>query len=532
MSFETPTRRSLALPLTLCVCLAGCDEEPRAIDDEVDDELRTGSLGWDPQWIDPNLCQNPELEPSRPPQSGVCEIEVRLAQTVLVTGQGPTEGRAEISVAATGEVAGSGSVTEAYYPAPPLAGTGLVPIDTYNAPEAKGMDLSLGTYTVAEGQTETVEVCVTFTEHDDGGLNGSNDTAEICSNLLLECDPQQGQPSYERVLGPQALCGPNTCNGMVMAIVEVMRADADGDGVENEDDFTPEPCDEEDKADPSNGVGLLMYYNYEDTGFVNLAQAVGTNLSKHYGSYDEVVLVADNATSNPNNVNADAFEHADLVFPPSRDGLLDAMQHLTASGRRFDVIVHSHGAPNGPDDARFEVLTGDPISGNWLIGATDPDEIGTARGGIPIVAFWTTACFAGYMADAWHTIGALVGSGAQNVSFYSAAYANYWDAWVAGTNYSQSVGNSVTVGIIAAAEVFVAAEGLLPPYFCATVLGKSACAEDFFNGDVGPHPAKYDLQRVYDHSKSGAQNMGIASSRLFAGNTAISFGGGQGASWP
>lgn len=507
----------LSLPLALVASVACTDDaegEPMFTEDEAPEQFRT----WTPTPIDPNLCDDPEFEPSLPPVTGKCDIEVRLVQTSFVTGQGISEGRGELSTEVTATANTSST-------------TANVPESIYNVGETKGHNLSLGTYTVKAGKTRNITVCAEFTEHDGNGLNGSDDVGSDCIPVQLQCHPVHGQPSFEATIGPEPLCGPNQCNGSASATIEVMRADADMDGVPNEDDFTPEPCDEADKA--TEGLALLLYYHYDDDAFVSLAQSVGTNLSKHFDEYDYVVLLMDQATSNAGNTSAAAFKNADVVYPPTRDGMLEAMRHLTAEGYRFDVKTHAHGYTNGADDSKFEVLSGDEISGNWLVGATDPNAIGTALGGVPIVALWGTTCYQGRQIDAWNTIGAKAGSGANDINFFPNAWLNYWDAWVSGTQYKTSVDDSVTVGVVAATDTFIAAEGAVGPYWCITptVLGTNACAEDFFNDDVLPNDARYNLEDIYDHTLSGAENMQLASERLFVGNQALTFGGG-GSVWP
>ena len=112
-----------------------------------------------------------------------------------------------------------------------------------------------------------------------------------------------------------------------------------GRGAANDDDFTPELCDEELKATAGNAV--LLYWQYDDGGVTNLAQAVGLDLSPVLAAYDYVVLVADNETSNPMNAKATIFGGANMTFPPTRAGLLDAFRDLTSKGFRFDTFVSS-----------------------------------------------------------------------------------------------------------------------------------------------------------------------------------------------
>jgi hypothetical protein len=504
----------IALPLSLTACVA--DDE--AVDEE---EFRDHSGGWDPFPVDENMCEEGEI--SRPPTGGQCEIELYLKRTTYVDGQGASESRAEMSTVVTAiSVDAQGN---------PVFVDAVVPEMKYNPGESKGHNISLGTYTVQTGDIENVWLCGEFTEHDSGGINGQDDVGSICTKVVLECDPVEGQPTLSRVVGPAQLCGPNQCNGSASATVQVMRADADMDNVPNPVDVTPEPCDEVNKG--TEGIALLLYVHYDDPTFVSLAQTIGTNYSAHYAEYDYVALVMDNGVSNEGNLEAAAFQQADVVFEPSREGLLDAFRDLTSKGYRFDVKTHAHGYPNGAYDSEIEVVTGDPISGDWLITATDPDEIGTARGGIPIIALWGTSCFQSLQIDAWHTVGALVASGAHHINFVPNAWMNYWDAWVTGVQYQPAVDSSVTLGVLAATQSFIVAQGAAPPYMCVapTVLGQNACAEDFFNDDVGPNDAAYNLEDIYNHSLSGAQNMAIASQRTFIGDVTTTFGGGA-ADWP
>ena len=381
------------------------------------------------------------------------------------------------------------------------------------------------------GATLPVQVCADFREHDFGGVNGNDDLGSACAIVTLECDPVNGQPSFTRELGPATLCGPNQCNGSAAATIKVMRADADMDGVENDDDFTPEPCDEFEKG--TNGNALLQYFHYDDDDFTTLAQSLGADLSRPYPAYDYKVLLIDSATSNPGGANSKAIREADLVFPPTRAGHLDAMQVLTAEGYRFDANVYAHGYKSNANDAKFETLSGGMIKGDWLVSATEPDKIGTARGGVPLMAWWSTTCIAARQIDAWMEIGGLVASGAEDVQFYPNAYHNYVDNWLTLQSYDDAVENSVTSGVVTASEALVVAQGATAPWFCVapTALGLNVCAEDFFNDDVGANDAAYNIWEVYDHSVSGADNMAISSERDFVGDINLRFGAAL-SDWP
>lgn len=502
---------------------AGFDEP--GIELSADDSPSAASGVWNPRKIDPSRCGDPEEPVSAPPRSGRCDIELRVVNSEFATGQGISEGKGEISIEYTATTA-----------APPSSNTLNLPDAfggsmVYTVGEKKYHGAMLGEYTVPAGATLPVEVCADFTEHDNGGANGGDDHASMCSLITLECDPFNGQPSIVQEMGPRRLCGDNVCRGSVATTIKVMRADADMDGVENEDDLTPEPCDELEKG--KNGNALLQYFHYDDDDFTTLAQAAGTDLSRPYPAYDYKVLLIDSDTSSPGGLNRDAIREADLVFPPTREGLLDAMQVLTSEGYRFDAFVHAHGYKNGSDDSSFEVLSGSQISGNWLLDATEPDEIGTARGGIPMLAWWSTTCIAARQIDAWLELGAQTASGAVDVQFYPNAYHNFVDGWLAMETYGRAVEDAVTPGVVTGAETVIAAHGATPPWGCIapTVLGDGPCVDDYFNDDLGCSDAAYDIWEVYDASLTGAENMAASSERDYVGFTGLRFGGAL-SSWP
>ncbi|MDJ0869496.1 MAG: hypothetical protein QNK03_25560 [Myxococcota bacterium] len=489
----------------------------------------TDVTGWNPRSIDPLLCESPEFEPSLPPENGACDIEIWITETEFTKGQGFSEGKGEIS-----------TVFRASYGNPPTAESVEIPESVYSVGETKGHDVLLGTWEVQTGHALNVWVCADFTEHDGGGANGDDDLGRDCANVLLECDPSRGAPTQIVDLGPANLCGPNQCNGSASAQLKVVRADADGDNVANEDDFTPEPCDEEEKGE--NGIGLVLYFHYDDNGLITLGQAAYTNLSLFFPVYDRVVLVADSETSNPLDLNGGAFSGADRVYPPTQEGLLDAMQYLTAEGMRFDVKVHAHGYKNGDKDSEFETLEGtEHISGKSLMKATKPDVIGTERGGVPIVAWWSTTCIAERQIDAWEKIGAVVANGARDVQFFPNEWMDYITAWVTGARYRDAVEDARTWTVITDASDLIQLQGSGLPWLCLPspvlpdgVLGNNACADDFFqdvDGKKGPDEGAYKIQEVYDPSLSGFENMLVSSERAFIGDDQIRFGAPT-ATWP
>jgi hypothetical protein len=403
-------------------------------------------------------------------------------------------------------------------------------------------DKLLGEYIVQVGDTERIQVCAEFTEHDNGGPNGDDDVGTGCVEFVLSCDAVNGQPTEKENIGPVELCGPNQCNGSMSSKIQVMRADADGDCVENDDDFTPELCDEANKG--SNGVALLQYFHFDDDALTTLVQTVGVTLQQSYNSYDFVVLLIDEESSNPFIIgpalaaNGGALRKADLVFPPTRAGLMNAMQELTARGYRFDADIHAHGYKNGKTDSGFDTLNGGGISGTWLTKATEPDVIGTNRGGIPIVAWWSTTCWAERQLDACQDIGAVAASGSKSINFFPNTYTNYlWGpwaplgaGWLTGATYRNAVDNSLTFDVELVVSNFLYAQGATPPWnyphsgICpGGILGQNNCAEDFFMTGTG-NDAAYNIEDVYDITQSGWANVNIAYERSFVGNDSITFG--------
>ncbi|MCA9622964.1 MAG: hypothetical protein KC731_28290, partial [Myxococcales bacterium] len=425
------------MPVVVALVSAACavgDAPPADENPQTTVQAASGGPGWSPHspWTKQqleNLCDDPEWFPSTPPEMGKCTIEVRLTESSFVNGQGVSEGRGEISLVATADPLDTAGLPTT------LAATG---IEIYNPEQTNSQSLNLGTYEVAVGSQERVRVCVDFTEHDGGGANGGDDLATGCTTLVLRCSGQDlngdsvpdGFAGASGTVGPVQLCGDNQCNGWVSAGVEALAADADMDGVENDEDFTPELCDEAEKGE--NGLGLITYYHFGDDWLTSLFQGIGTGVASTYAPYDFVILVSDQDASNPANVNAAMFRNADLVLPPTRDGLMDAMREMTRRGLRFDMNVFSHGHGSGPDDADFETISGGQITGDWLVGAAQPDQTGTPFGGIPLMAWWSTTCIAARQIDAWIDIGGIVASGAVNIQFNANTLGSYFGAWSGG----------------------------------------------------------------------------------------------------
>jgi hypothetical protein len=181
------------------------------------------------------------------------------------------------------------------------------------------------------------------------------------------------------------------------------------------------------------------------------------------------------------------------------------------------VDAFSGGHEVGLDDAAFETISGDDITGEWLVSATDPLLVGTARGGVPIITFWSTTSMAAGQIDAWSEIGAITASGASSIQFNVNVFGRYFSLWSGGETYSNSSVFAVTWSSRYMVNDYVEQQGRAAPWNCDPfaaqgVLGQNGCAEDFFSNVLGPNPAKYDIGDVYDVSEDGAENMQGATS--------------------
>lgn len=273
------------------MALGGCAAED--LEPELDSTEATTHppIVWDPKPINPQLCNPEEPQPSRPPEpGGHCDIEVRVSAMTFTNGQGVSEGK--------GEIRGLFWANPLDVPSGTEETVAVAPTQDYSAGQSQGMSLDLGTYRVEVGDTRDIEICASFAEYDNGGTNGNSDFSQPCTVVTLGCDAQTGQPSFHPPLGPEPFCedqggGELRCNGSMGATISVMRTDADMDEIPNEDDFTPELCDEELKG--TGGIAALVYFHYDDNNLITLGQSLWTDLAKVYDAYDYVVLVAEGA---------------------------------------------------------------------------------------------------------------------------------------------------------------------------------------------------------------------------------------------
>lgn len=491
--------------------------------------------------MDRDRCHPEEPAPAPPAVDGYCDVEVMVKRLEYEDGQGASEGKAEASVIYTATDSRTGGVSVQRVPE----------VGSLKLQKEKSLiiNLSLGVYRVPENRRRQVEVCADFTEHDDDLLNGKDDLGSDCETLTLTC-PQAGDSE----LLYADLCRGGDCdklNGAMSSEIEVLAKDADRDCVENEDDYTPEPCDEALKGQLCRGS--LVYFHYGDGPITDLAQNFGTDLSKATGGYDEVVLLVDDAQVGPFGLNSTALSQADVVMPPIEENFFAGLQELTALGCDIDVWMFSHGTVEWQADGLDVINLGGSVTAlsdddgepaadiTTLELAEDADPLNSGTQSVPVRMTYSTACYYGEWNQTWLDVGAKVVSGSSDVNFFPLYYGNFADDWNGGDTYGASLAgesNSVDEGLSLS---YVSAQGLLPPWACL-VLEENDCSDDFFvDSDLfpnvnaanqwidGPDEAMYSLGGplwdtvgiVYDPTLSGLSNMRAASAKIPAGDLSV-----------
>jgi len=496
--------------------------------------------------IDPLRCNPEEPAPAPPPIAGECDVEIRVDAVGFSTGQGWFEDRAEASASFTAQDLDTNVITYGRFPKS----------DTIKMEVASEhiTSIYLGTYTVAENDHKDVRVGAEFIESD---FPDKDDKGEDYQTIRLGC-PQSGA----KTILSADLCKGGDCTklrGRMTADLHVLTADADRDCVENEDDYTPEPCDEAWKGQLCRAS--LVSFHYGDDFLTNLAQNLGTNLKPAMTGYDRVVLLIDDAQIGPFNLNPAVVGLPDVVMKPTEENFFASLQDLTARGCDIDAWIFSHGNPRW-DRAHGAVSSGggsisaldddehlaDPdvipdITSDELAEDTKPANSGTPS--VPIRMTYSTACFYEAWNQTWLDAGAKVTQGSRDINFFPLRYEFFVSLWNGGQTYGFAAANEANAVTDAPAAAFIKAEGVLPPWLCLgnnTVVRKNSCAEDFFTdsdkqplrnaeGDWvdGPDQAKYaiggplwDLAGItYDPNLSGAANMQLSSEKVRVGNPNI-----------
>lgn len=476
--------------LCLCFALVGCATDPTTTNEDIAATTIPPTCTPQPP-INPARCDPHEPAPPPPPIAGKCTVELRVNSVSFATGQGWLEGRAEAASKFTATDIATGTVTTGAYPA---AGDIKMDVD-----KDQIANVPLGSYVVDKGKTKKVQVCATFTEYD---WLSADDVGIDCDTITLSCP----QGTANDTLSAD-LCKGGDCthlNGKVSANVKIETKDADGDCVENADDFTPDPCDEALKGQKCRGS--IVYFAYEQSPIYDLVQFVGTDLGPAMTGYDRVALLIDDDQIGPFNLNLAAQGLATTKMPPTEQNFFAAIQDMTARGCDMDIWMFSHGQPllaGGPGDPATVTggsvtamadddmsMTAD-ITTDELLAATDPLVAGTPS--LPVRMTYGTPCYYEKWNDAWRSRGAKVTSGALKVNFAPTYYGNFVASWNANDGYGLALATERTTAAETLAFDFVKAQALVVPWFCnlaangPTGLG---CARDFFTDS--------DLQPLWD----------------------------------
>ena len=518
---------------------------------EVADEPATSTVTAASTASPPDLCDEVNHEPV-PRPGGSCTFEVSLDSVTVTAGQGISEGALELNVQAS-----AGTATTSWPGALPAVHDDFVPGTT--VPAGKGHVIA--SFTVPAGQVKKVKTCASFTEVDNGGANGVDDVGSACTQVTMTATAAAGgkvvcsaTPAAPTVSA--TLCGDNQCLGSAAAHFEVMVKDADMDGVENDEDFTPDVCDQAEKG--QKGRASLVYFHMGDGPMTTFFQAFATDLSKALAGYDYRVVILDPTYAGPFLVNAQALGQADLVLDPFEDNLYLAMQEITRRGYDMDIWIWSHGAQmtrvglqrtdimsldedecapmpdeicgNGLDDDGDALVdegdcgpvpqgeicwNGSDDDGDGFVDEADgifdseivqhltPDRIGTTL--VPIRMVYSIACFAEGMNWAWDLVGAYVTSGTLGIDFYPVFYGGFADAWSSASTYADAVVLSDKPGDRSLVNTYVDLQSV--PWNCddvsfpngqeelLEVRALNPCARDFFVDDDG---AEVGDDAVYD----------------------------------
>jgi hypothetical protein len=396
----------------------------------------------------------------------------------------------------------------------------------------------MGTFVVPRGSNRTVTLCHTTTEVDFGGSNGRDDVAEECVTTTLSCPGTRERD----VAATTNFCKGNrkdntgACknfNGTVTVSWKIRLADNDGDGVENEDDFTPDPCDdvklgEEHQA--AGGRASITYFRMGD-GYLNtLVQHVGVDLEKPMEGYAYVVLLIDDPKFLGLTLSDDALKNANLVLTPTEDNFIRAFREVTSRGYDVDVWEWSHGQLDG-----FGGATLNTIDPNVTIDSIDlatrlaPSQTGART--VPIRAVYSTVCYHSALNDTWLSVGAQVSGAPRFISFHPTLAAPFADLWNTGSTYGGAIAAQMAGGAHLIAEDFVFLQGQaslasaalassLPPGCGAldSVFNQNPCAKWYFDDGAGDY-AGYDMNGgEYDQTKSGLANLRFSSQWLTQGS--------------
>ncbi len=469
-----------------------------------------------------------ECPQQQPPPPGPCVYEVSLEELTVTDKQGVTDGNLELSL--------DSSFSQG-------AASGNASWSKDKAKEDIGYTVGdlMGTFTVPRGQNRTVTLCHTTTEIDYGWVNGRDDVAQECVTTTLSCPGTRERD----VTATTNFCRGNkkdstgACknfNGTVKVSWKIRLVDNDGDGVDNEDDFTPDPCDdvklgEEHQA--AGGRASIVYFHMGDGDLNTLVQHVGVDLEKPMEGYEYVVLLIDDPKFLGLTLSDDALKNANLVLSPTEDNFFRAFQEVTSRGYDTDVWLWSHGALDGSGGATTNTL--DPaVTIDSIDIATRLNPAVTGSRTVPIRMVYSTVCYHSANNDTWLSVGGKVSGAPRFIGFHPTLAGPFADLWNTGSTYGGAIAGQMATGAHLLAENFIwvqgeaslvsAAAGLSLPAGCNvtdSVFAQNPCAKWYFDDGAGDYLGYNMNGGEYDQTRTGLDNLRFSSQWLLQGNVAV-----------
>ena len=243
--------------------------------------------------------------------------------------------------------------------------------------------------------------------------------------------------------------------------------------------------------------------SFEDSKFYNLVQNAHNQYGRAFDGYDKSVLIklVYNEPKQPD-------KH---VFDISIQSILNELKTLADDGYFIDLFIHSHGTCNKITFKKPHTLR-----------PADIASLATGRyanGRFPLRMIYQINCNGSTLNDDWLAVGAKAVCGTAQTNFYPNMYNKFTKEWNDGERFDLAIQNSNTASARTAMQMLISLDGVnqgagCPPF--KTVLGKSACAKRYFEGNWF-----YTDCDDYDDDISGRKNMNIASTMVIGGNANI-----------
>jgi hypothetical protein len=451
--------------------------------------------------------------PPPPPPHTDCTIQVMMEQVTVDQGQGISEGKLEVSVSAD---AGNGPVRW------PSSGDMKMKV-AY----PKTTDVLVAEHQVPRNSSKTINVCATFTEYD-GFLNGATDTGNDCESVLLTC-PMGAMTTT--VSAP--LCRGGNCkhlNGAMTARFRISMSDEDGDGVPNDQDFTPEPSDEACRGQLGNA--LFIYVEYAPSNLTSIIGMIETALDSIVKTppYDYLVIAAspevyDGWNNTPFSISFGTIARANMVVPTTIAGLRSGYRAATSRGY---AITHMVLADGGTIQGDAYFTSSEPsgiITASSVAGLLSPAATGTCA--VPLLAVYSNASYMSRADSVWLNAGAKAASGPLFVDPRPQFVVGFATAWNTGQKFADALGAGFDANIVNANNDHISqyANTTLgcDPNAGAGVLDKNQCSVDFFTTLGGPPELDFnaDGRTDFDTTISGAENLDIGARDIPAGDVRV-----------